>query len=341
MNRAIASPRLTIAIPTYDRNAILERGVRVLVPQLRPQVRLVIRDNASQTAVSQTLGPLLEDDASRHVQVIRNRENIGGNANILRCLEECETEWIWILGDDDEPAPDAVDRILADVENAAPRLLCVNYRCELYDRRAAIDLVGRDDFIERVDSISNLLYLSAGVFRTAPLLRQIRMAYAYAYSNMPHLIALILALGEDGRVRLSMDRIASWNPGDFRQAWSVVNAALAFPTLLDLPFSRKHRRVLARKLESDVHPELLGLARQLLQAAVRDGDTADARWTWKQIRSRRYAGMGWSAHRALAWALAALFVAPYLTHPVVEFAARRLLGERARENVVQDRVARI
>jgi len=37
----------------------------------------------------------------------------GGAGNVFRCLEECQTEWLWILSDDDPALPDAVAGLLA------------------------------------------------------------------------------------------------------------------------------------------------------------------------------------------------------------------------------------
>lgn len=334
----MTAPLLTIAIPTFDRNEVLAQTVAALLPQLGSDVRLVIRDNASPRPVAQTLAGLV---AGADVEIVRNPWNIGGNANILRCLETCETEWLWILGDDDLPDVDAVARVLADIREGDPALVAVNYRCELFDRRQALELRGGDDFLARMDSLSNLLFLSASVLRAPALQRHLRLAYAYAYSNMPHVLALLLALGTEGRVKLSTQHIVTWGEADAGSSWSVVNASLAFPTVLDLPLPQRQREQLARKVEADVHPELLGLARQLLALACVDGDDAMARWTWKQMRQRRFGGGPLSARRLLAWLLGVLFVAPRLTRPVVEAVARALLGQRATRNALQDRTQRI
>ncbi|MGM9481902.1 glycosyltransferase family 2 protein [Roseateles sp. NT4] len=334
----MTAPLLTIAIPTFDRNEVLAQTVAALLPQLGPDVSLVIRDNASPRPVAQTLAELV---AGADVRIVRNPWNIGGNANILRCLETCETEWLWILGDDDLPDADAVARVLGDVRAAHADLVGVNYRSELYDRRLDLELRGGDDFLARMDSLSNVLFLSASVLRAPALQRHLRLAYAYAYSNMPHVLALLLALGGQGRVRLSTQHIATWCEADAGSSWSVVNASLAFPTVLDLPLPQRQRRLLARKVEADVHPELLGLARQLLALACADGDAAAARWAWRQMRLRRFGGGPLSARRLLAWLLGWLFVAPPLARPVVEAVARAVLGDRSSRNALQDRTQRI
>lgn len=330
---------LTIAIPTFDRNDLLARTVAALLPQMQPGVRLVVRDNASPRPVRDTLAPLIAGRTD--VSIVSNPVNIGGNANMLRCLESCETEWIWVLGDDDLPAVDAVPRILADMGTSPAQRVAISYRCELFERRQSLELTGADDFVERMDSLSSVLFLSTTVLRARSLRPHLRLAYAYAYSNMPQTIALMQALGETGQVRLATEQIVSWGDAGAHASWSVVNASLAFPTLLDLPISQRRRRALARKVEADVNPELLGLARQLLVLACSNGDTAAARWTWRQMRHRRFAGLGPSRRRLLAWLLGGLFVAPRLTRPCVEWVARLALGERATRNTLQDRAQRI
>lgn len=330
---------LTIAIPTFDRNEQLARTVAALLPQLRPGVQLVIRDNASPVPVASTLEALIAGRSD--VCVVRNVCNIGGGANVLRCLEACETEWLWILGDDDTPIPGAVTCILADINAADAGLVGVNYRCELYDRREARELRGVDDFLARADSLSNLLLLSATVVRAPRLKPQLRLAYAYMSSWISHLAALLFSLGEDGRVRLSMERIVRWEPPDLAASWSIIGAALAFSTAADLPLTQRQRGMLMARMESDIQPELLGLARQLLASACEAGDGAGARWTWRQIRYRRFGGRLRSVRAWLAWGLGGLFVAPRLTRPLVEAVARWHLGDRAGRNVLQDPMKRI
>ena len=330
---------LTIAIPTFDRNAILERTVAALLPQLTNACRLLVLDNHSPTPVAETLAPLLARHPGVDAQVVRHPVNIGGNANVLRCIERCETEWLWVLGDDDLPEPDAVERVLGDVA-AHLAALFLNYRTELFERRTGFVTRGRREFVERMDSLSNVLFISAGVFRGPAVRSQLRLAYAYAYSNAPHLIALIAALGDADACVFSTAQIAHWEMAPFAQRWSMVNIALSFPTLLDVPFGPDIRAALDRKLQA-IHPPLPGLVRQLQFIALESGDRREARFVIDQVCARRLAlRPGGRAHAAAA-AARLLVRWPRLTSPAVEWVARRLLGEAARENRLQDRVGRI
>ena len=47
--------KLTIAIPTFDRNEILRANLAKLIPQLTPACELVILDNCSTEPVENTL----------------------------------------------------------------------------------------------------------------------------------------------------------------------------------------------------------------------------------------------------------------------------------------------
>ena len=50
-------------------------------------------------------------------KMIVNKINIGGAGNIIRCFEEAESQWLWIIGDDDEIKPNAIDIIRNDIKN--------------------------------------------------------------------------------------------------------------------------------------------------------------------------------------------------------------------------------
>jgi glycosyltransferase involved in cell wall biosynthesis len=331
--------RLTVAIPTFDRNALLQENVSRLLPQLTPECTLLLLDNCSPTPVAETLGDLLAAYPAVPVRIVRHATNVGGNANVLRCFELCETEWVWVLGDDDRLRPDAVATILRDVASH-PEVAFFNYATALCPRERVSETRGAVDFAARMDSFSNVLFLSTSVFRARAIRDRLAFANMYAYSNAPHLVALLAALGEDGRCVLSSDRIVDWEPPPRERQWSMVNAALGFPTLLDAPLGPDVRQLLAAKLAA-AEPPLEGLVRQLLFMARHDGDGRNARYYYAQIRARRFYGPRRFAARLRALAYAPLLVAPGLAGRVVELVARLALGRRAAENRLQSRTDRL
>ena len=108
MNR----PILTIGIPTYKRPAQIQRTVRNLLPQLTDEVKLVVRDNCSPIPVE----TLFSQEEKEKFTIKLNKVNIGGDANIVGVLYDCDTKYCWTLGDDDVVADDAVQTILSYIK---------------------------------------------------------------------------------------------------------------------------------------------------------------------------------------------------------------------------------
>ncbi|GAC1422677.1 MAG: glycosyltransferase family 2 protein [Acidobacteriaceae bacterium] len=109
-------PVLTIAIPTYNRASFLKELLTSLFEQLvgEQRVELVICDNASPDTT-----PLVIAEFQRRglaVRSIRNRENIGPDANFLACFEQARSTYVWIFGDDDIIVPGGVAAVLDVLE---------------------------------------------------------------------------------------------------------------------------------------------------------------------------------------------------------------------------------
>jgi glycosyltransferase involved in cell wall biosynthesis len=102
--KRIEHPILTIAIPTYNRPIEIQRQIRLLLPQLTEQVKLVVYDNSSEPSVKS----YFTDEELEKVLLIRNKVNVGADANIARCFENCTTQWLWTLSDDDFVRKDVV-----------------------------------------------------------------------------------------------------------------------------------------------------------------------------------------------------------------------------------------
>lgn len=108
INQAI----LTIAIPTFNRPGKIQTQVRLLLPQLNSKVCLVVYDNYSDSPIKN----YFSDDELSKFTLIRNRVNIGADANIAKCFENCSSKWLWTLSDDDFVRADVIKFILDILE---------------------------------------------------------------------------------------------------------------------------------------------------------------------------------------------------------------------------------
>ena len=118
-NGKTGDPRLTIYIPTYQRRELVDL-LASLAPQLTDQVELVVADNDTQG-----LQPVQHLNAPCPVRYERRLFNIGGDANILSGYQT-GADWVWVIGDDDQVLPGAVQRILDALDDNVDRLILLS-----------------------------------------------------------------------------------------------------------------------------------------------------------------------------------------------------------------------
>lgn len=168
---------LTIGIPTFNRPNSITKTVRALLPQLNDRVVLNVYDNCSETPVTD----LFTEEEKQKFNIVRNRTNIGGDANICGVVYYADTKWVWTLGDDDGPLPNAVETILDNIEKY-PNALFFKYNSYIEK-----ELHSFDDLTElcRYQWIfGNFLYISSGVFNRDKLLDDIQ----YFYINLSSMV---------------------------------------------------------------------------------------------------------------------------------------------------------
>lgn len=103
---------LSISIPTYNRQEQIQKQVRLLLPQLNESVELIVYDNNSDIPVEQ----LFTSEELSKFTLVRNSTNIGGDANIAKCFENCGRKWLWTLSDDDWVREDAICIVLEEIK---------------------------------------------------------------------------------------------------------------------------------------------------------------------------------------------------------------------------------
>jgi len=277
-------PLLTIAIPTYNRNKQLHQTLSELLPQVTQRCEVLIIDNASSSPVAETTEHLLAQYPNVQVRMLCNRANIGGNANICRCVEMADGQYLWILSDDDHVLPNALHIVLTTLENAQEAVF-INYSSEIHMRKAESVCIGINSFIDRIDSFANILFTSTSIFRTDILRDNLSFAYHYSYTMAPHIVALLLSLGSSRSSVLSCKQIVKWTPPSSEHQWPQVPQALGMLALLELPLSSTARRRLAKKLIAACTPMKI-LTLQLLKQEIASGERANSLFYYDHISYR-------------------------------------------------------
>jgi len=106
------APLLTVAIPTYNRSALLDLCLSQMTPQVAAhgdRVELLVSDNASSDDTAAVVARHQAEVPIRHIQ---NAENIGPDANFAQCLQKARGKYVLIFGDDDVLLDGALDKLL-------------------------------------------------------------------------------------------------------------------------------------------------------------------------------------------------------------------------------------
>jgi GT2 family glycosyltransferase len=99
---------------TRNRKRLLGDCVASLLGQTRPLQEIVVVDNASDDGTEAHLRErgLLGDP---RVRLVRSEVNAGGAGGFARALAEGlrgDADWLWLMDDDADPRPDALERLL-------------------------------------------------------------------------------------------------------------------------------------------------------------------------------------------------------------------------------------
>lgn len=146
---------LTIAVPTYNRAAHLEALLARLgaeVSGLQGVVEIIVSDNASTDRTADVVAAFRV--ACPAARTLRNGVNLGPDRNIGQCFKQAESDYLWIVGDDDLPQPGVIRGLVELLRRERPAIvyldsqwvpstatagtqpLDVSLRCRTLDRAA-------------------------------------------------------------------------------------------------------------------------------------------------------------------------------------------------------------
>lgn len=199
---------LTIAIPTYNRNKILEKNLKLLLPQLTEACSLLILDNSSDIPVSETIEDLIKKYSKVNINVIRNKYNIGMTGNILKCFELCDNSWLWILGDDDQVKEGAIKQILQDILIYKQNHF-ISYAWDepSFNRKKDILTSDINQLIDKIESIGVILFISTSIYNIKKVINSISYGSFFQTTYAPHLAILFMSLKDGGHCTLSKKQI--------------------------------------------------------------------------------------------------------------------------------------
>jgi len=112
---------------TRDRKELLVECLRGLLDQSHPVDLVIVYDNASTDGTEQLLRTrgLLDEPRIAFHRSEQNTGGAGGYAEGVRLCVEAGRDWLWLMDDDAEPRPDALERLLESPPAQDPRTVAV------------------------------------------------------------------------------------------------------------------------------------------------------------------------------------------------------------------------
>lgn len=241
--------KITVVIPTYNRQKPLGRTLDLLQMQTDQDFNVIILDNCSDYDVYSVVRDREQAFRDR-VTVVRNRVNIGLSANVANCFVQGVDGWLWTLGDDDIPSVYAIQDIYEEIESstgigAIDFCIC---GCDEYLLRGYRDFGNLHEMLRFYrESVaqgqdinawnSDFLYLSNKVYNMKCILKYCGEVVRYAYCAGPHLIPILYMLDAgEAFVRLTTKRIVAYDaPGG--KPWNCVKILPGIRIISDIPLS--------------------------------------------------------------------------------------------------------
>jgi glycosyltransferase involved in cell wall biosynthesis len=109
---------LTIAVPTYNRPKELkllnDNFLAKIALTHQGGIEVLVCDNSDEHTASENRNNLCEQ-----IKYHKNMHNLGYSKNIVHCLERSQSEWIWIISDDDDVDIDAFSEMFVWLKEAS------------------------------------------------------------------------------------------------------------------------------------------------------------------------------------------------------------------------------
>lgn len=155
---------LTIAIPTYNGAAHLERLLESIFSQAFPkdEVEVILVDNKSEDETI-SICKNFQD-----VTIFLNDENLGADRNFAKCMELASGDYVWMIGDDDYIIDNSICAVLEKIDKYCPTAIFMNYsifdsakqrfiRDKLVDFSTNKEILSQDDFFLETKNAANFL----------------------------------------------------------------------------------------------------------------------------------------------------------------------------------------
>ena len=239
---------LSIIIPHYNREMELIRMLKsIFVQKESERITIILVDNKSTYDVQASLRKNFTEEELSRIKYLCNSSNYGAAYNVSKCFTLCKTKWMWQLSDDDIATECSLSKIFtyieADPDIAYFKFLKIEEKQSFEGEENVSNLSDLISLFEngKVD-MGNMIFMSNNVYNMELLVPYLYGAIMYSYTQIGHIIPLILAL-DAGTIRTKFidEAVVTYKSPDTynRHAHTRINWGLQTFCDLDLKISNR------------------------------------------------------------------------------------------------------
>jgi glycosyltransferase involved in cell wall biosynthesis len=220
---------LTIALPTYNRPEQIIEKLNFFLKEIEniKAVKILVSDNASSMKPNQENFQKLI--SNKRVVYNQNEKNIGLIGNYIRCIEMADTEFVWVVGDDDILIEGIVKSLVQQIDKYSDLAIIhlkhiyefENSQCrEMLEKpESFVYFENGTNLVQNNFDISRFMKITANILKTKIAKKAVKN---WAFNHAPQSLGLPLYVSvytAQYGSGILIDNIIFWGPSG-KSSWS-------------------------------------------------------------------------------------------------------------------------
>tara|TARA_Y100000389_G_scaffold83167_1_gene79709 strand:+ start:2164 stop:3222 length:1059 start_codon:yes stop_codon:yes gene_type:complete len=212
---------ITICIPSFNKPDQAAKTLKSLLKQCidnNLNIKFLVIDNGSKNSYEIFFkNDKIISDAIilKNVILHRNDFNIGMSANFLRAFELSNSEWLWMVSDDDYILPNALNLISLRLKNIKKNIGFIKFISERTPQKLdQVYINSLEEFIDynsiNKNYFNGSIFISNGLYRLSRFKRYLEIGYQHLHTYIPHFLMISNYLNDGGSCVVFKDIIVDY-----------------------------------------------------------------------------------------------------------------------------------
>ena len=237
---------LTICIPSFNRPDKLQKLLENLASQEGIELcKIIIHDNKSEPAYRKALSKFIRHHPDLRLEIYENVANVGMSGNILKCFEIRNSEWLWIMSDDDELLPSAIKLATKTMMEVSDDIDIIKFSSDRsqpeINGEVIDDIKGLIKFCDKSkNDFNSFIFLTNCIYRLRRIQNLADVGYRHAHTYVPHFMMISKLMDDGGKIYISSQQIVNYVRPKIGYSYSLVGGiGVGALKEIDLNFEKK------------------------------------------------------------------------------------------------------